>query len=98
MMDAPSGGIEKLLNKSLLGTLKDYKEFIAILVFFIGGILWIFGYFATKKQLDELHCLMNANVDFIQGRMEAANLSQLMVQNIEELTPFANKTELSPDE
>jgi hypothetical protein len=81
-----------------LARLKEYKELISILVFFIGGALWIFAFFATRNQLEELHCLMNANMNFIQGRMEVANLSDLMVQNITETTSLDSKPSLSADE
>ena len=36
----------------MLKQLKAYKEFIAILVFFAGGILWIYGIFVTQEQLE----------------------------------------------
>ena len=61
-------------ERKFLDILKEYKELIAVLVFFLGGVLWMFGYFATKKQLTELRCWMHANVEFVQGRMDAANL------------------------
>jgi hypothetical protein len=34
-----------------LQRLREYRELIAVIVFFIGGALWIFGYFATIEQL-----------------------------------------------
>jgi hypothetical protein len=82
----------------LVATLKEYKELISILVFFVAGALWIFAYFATRNQLEELHCLMNANMNFIQGRMEVASLSELMVQNIGETTSLDSKQSLTADE
>jgi hypothetical protein len=94
---------------TLLSVLGEYKEFITILVFFLGGVLWIFGYFATKNQLEEVHsgiknqvqelrCLLNANRDFLQGRMDSANLSQMLVENIQETNPLSQKPSLTPDE
>ena len=85
-------------ERKFLDILKEYKELIAVLVFFLGGVLWMFGYFATKKQLTELRCWMHANVEFVQGRMDAANLSDLSVKNIEELTALSEKATLSADE
>jgi hypothetical protein len=85
-------------TKGLLDTLKDYKELIAILVFFLGGVLWMFGYFATKKQLTELRCLMLTNVEFIQGSMDVASLSDLSLKNSEDLTALNDKTTLTADE
>jgi hypothetical protein len=85
-------------ERKFLDTLKAYKELIAILVFFLGGVLWMFGYFATQKQLTELRCWMVANVEFVQGRMDAASLSDLSVKNIEDLTALNEKATLSADE
>jgi hypothetical protein len=85
-------------ERKFLDILKEYKELIAILVFFLGGVLWMFGYFATKQQLTELRCWMRANVEFVQGRMDAANLSDLSVKNIEDLTALSEKATLSADE
>jgi hypothetical protein len=81
-----------------IATLKEYKEFIAILVFFLAGVLWMVGYFATKKQLTELRCLMLANVEFIQNRMDSNNLSDMSVKNIEELAVLNEKTTLTSEE
>jgi hypothetical protein len=85
-------------ERKFLDIVKEYKELIAILVFFLGGVLWMFGYFATKQQLTELRCWMRANVEFVQGRMDAANLSDLSVKNIEDLTALSEKATLSADE
>jgi hypothetical protein len=85
-------------ESGFLATLKDYKELISILVFFVGGALWIFAYFATRTQVDELRCLMNANIGFIQSRMEVASLSELMVQNIAEAASLNSKSSLTADD
>ena len=50
--------------------LKEYKEFIAILVFFMGGFFWIYGFFATKDQVKVLQCLTNNNIALIECRMQ----------------------------
>jgi hypothetical protein len=85
-------------EKGFLDTVKEYKEFIAILIFFAAGVLWMVGYFATKKQLTELRCLLLANVEFIQNRMDSNNLSDLSVKNFEDLAVLAEKTTLTADE
>ena len=36
-------------SSPLLSRLREYKEFIGIRVFFVAGILWIYGFFATKE-------------------------------------------------
>lgn len=48
----------------------QYKEMIAIIVFFLGGLSWILGYFATKQQAKELHCTMQKNVDHLDSQMQ----------------------------
>lgn len=88
----------KLQTGGILGFLKEFKELLAVLIFFFGGALWIFGYFATKSQIKELYCIMNANVDFIQGRLEAGSLSDLLVDNYKELKAFDVGQVLSDDD
>ena len=82
---------------SFLKTAGEYKEFITLVVFVMGGILWAFAYFATKQQLKAVQCVLDANVAFLQGRMDSASLSQLMVENIKERAAL-EKSNLSQDE
>jgi hypothetical protein len=92
-MDSPS-----VSKKTVLQKLGEYKEFIALLAFFLGGVFWIFAYFATKEQLKSIQCLMNANLTAIQGRMDYASLSQLMIQNFEETASLEGKPSLTAAE
>jgi len=46
----------------LIEALKPWKEIITILVFFGGGTIWIAGYFATKRQLDDLRCYARESI------------------------------------
>lgn len=80
---SPTGRISDVVN-----ILKDYKELIGFFVFFLVGILWAFAYFATKQQLVELKCLMISNITIVQGKMDAANLSQLLLQNQQAIAPL----------
>jgi hypothetical protein len=82
---------------SFLKVADQYKEFVALVVFFLGGIFWAFAYFATKQQLTETRCILNANIDFIQSRMDSASLSQLAVDNVKESATL-EKPNLTPDE
>lgn len=75
----------------------EYKEFVALVVFFLGGIFWAFAYFATKAQLKEIQCIMNANMNFIQGKMDSSSLSQLMLDNLK-ASAALEKTGLTPEE
>src|SRR5215475_6379826 len=83
-------------GSTLIKPLSEYKELISIIVFFLGGVSFAFAYFATKDQLKQMRCLLNANVDLIQSKMDSASLSQLMVQNIQDSVEFENKSPLLP--
>lgn len=66
-----------------LNRLKEYKEFIAIVLFFLAGFLWIYGYFATKEQLSEVRCLMDANITLLSGQVQSNVLAQQLLKNKE---------------
>ena len=68
---------------TILDRLKQYKEFIAIMVFFIGGFLWIYGFFATKGQLNELQCLTNLNVAMIETRVKKKEFIDEIIKTID---------------
>lgn len=61
-----------------LSKLKEYKELITVIIFFVGGIVWIYGYFATKSSLTtisaQLQCLLNTHVTLISSEMEHSKL------------------------
>jgi hypothetical protein len=82
-------------KSSFIKALGEYKEIITIIVFFLGGVLFAFGYFATKQQLTQIKCLLNANVDLIQSKMNSSSLSQIMVQNLEESGALDSKMPLN---
>lgn len=82
----------------VLDNIREFKELIAVIVFFIAGALWVFGYFATKDQLSTLHCITNANMEFLQGQMDSNNLSQMLMKNMQEQHRIRTTTpEGSPD-
>lgn len=64
--------------------LNDYKELLSVIIFFIGGFLWVYGVFATKEQIKELKCLMNANITIINSQIDESALSQLLIENLQE--------------
>ena len=64
---------------TFVALIKEYKELIATIAFFVGGVLWIFGYFATKEELrvfrdtasiqnKTLHCLLQKHVQLLEGK------------------------------
>jgi hypothetical protein len=86
-------------NKSgFIAKLGEYKEFLALLIFFLGGVFWIFAYFATKEQLKTVQCLMNSNFAVIQGKLDSSSLSQLLVQNLEDTAALDRKPNLTAAE
>jgi hypothetical protein len=90
--DAPPNKLSSFLKMA-----NDYKELAGLFVFTIGGILSAFAFFATKQQLLETRCILNANIAFIQDRMDAGSLSQLMLENLKESATL-EKANLTPDE
>lgn len=74
-----------MTNKSGLEKLIEYKEFVAILVFFAGGLFWIYGYFATKNQVDRLSCVMEQNIQMLRGKMEYQYFIDLLEENKSEI-------------
>src|ERR1700730_1174980 len=59
----------------------DYKELMTTIAFFVGGILWVFGYFATKEEFHGLrdatssqnkimHCLLQKHVQLLEKTQE----------------------------
>ena len=92
--DESKAGSTKLT--SFLKAAGAYKEFVALVVFFLGGVFWAFAYFATKQQLKEVQCIMNANMAFVQSRMDSASLSQLMLDNLRESVAL-DKASPSPE-
>jgi hypothetical protein len=81
-----------------LKTVKEYKELITLILFFAAGAFWLFDYFATKHQVKQLQCLVNANISFLQGRMDSGSLSQLLVDNLKDSALLDMKPTLTSDE
>ena len=54
----------------LLVRLKEYKEIIGITVFFLAGLMWIYGFFATKDQLKVQKCISDTSVMMLEGKMD----------------------------
>lgn len=68
-----------------LTKLKQYKEIIAIIVFFLSGVAWIYGSFATKKQVDRLECFTNLNITLVRSMQDYEELSSKMQRLIQQL-------------
>jgi hypothetical protein len=77
---------------------------VTVVTALVGAAGWAVAYFATKQelnatkqQLKEVQCIANADMAFLQARMDSANLSQLLVDNIKDRAAL-EKPNLSGDE
>lgn len=69
-------------NNKLLNRLKEYKELITIIVFFISGFLWLYGYFATKDQLRIMKCIVNHQISMVESRIQKQDLLEQLINTI----------------
>ena len=93
---------DDLKRRKLFEYIRAYHEFLAIIVFFVGGVVWTVGYFATKsevkeiqniaeRQTERLHCLLRLNIEWLAGEQlwKIANDELTKVeQDIATLTPL----------
>lgn len=77
-------------SKSLLETIKEAKEFIAILVFFVGGVIWLYAAFATKRQVAGVRCLLGATIERIDNEAQAKNFQAEIVEHSVRLQQIQN--------
>src|SRR5262245_11290037 len=49
-------------QRSLLQFLKDEKEIITTILFFVGGAIWLYTAFATKHYVASVKCLLGATI------------------------------------
>jgi hypothetical protein len=63
----PSSAPPATTFSKVFQALKDLKELVGIVLFFGAGVVWVGGYFATKSQLGELRCLMQAQIDLARS-------------------------------
>jgi hypothetical protein len=60
--------------------LKNLKELIGIVLFFGAGVVWVGGYFATKSHLEEIRCLLQAQLDFARAEYVSKDLKDETVK------------------
>lgn len=77
---------------NFINKIKEYKEVISLLIFFLGGYFWVLGYFATKTQLDELKSATHKNLEelkfvtqenlnMIQGKINLQFIDDMISEN-----------------
>ncbi len=78
----------------MLNRLKEYKELIAILVFFLGGFFWIQNQFPTKSDLKTdvgiLHCLLEKYMTLTQLQIHERDLEKQVRDLGSQLTAFSD--------
>lgn len=77
--------------------LKEYKELIAVLVFFIGGGIWMYNIFATQRQLSDMGCHISANIELLSSEIELQKLPRLYSENLASQQTLKAKSKSSSD-
>jgi len=85
-------------KRDFIAHLKQYKEFIAILVFFVGGFMWIFAYFATKESVDEVRCIADNIIILVDSRMEQDVFTKNLAKKGLEHKKLSEQANLSKEE
>jgi len=71
--------------RRLLDRLKDLRELILIVVFFVSGALWVISYFATCEELNDFRCINELTLAMVVNTMNAEYLNQYVRSSRREL-------------
>jgi hypothetical protein len=78
----------------MLEKLKEYKDLIGIIVFFLGGLLWIQGQFPTKNDLKAevgvLKCLLDKYMTLTQLQIRGRELERLIQEQSSQINAIGN--------
>lgn len=55
--------------ESFIRLFKNYKELVAIITFFTGGVFWLHGYFATKNHVKIVNRMVNNQISMVENRI-----------------------------
>ena len=77
---------------------RGFRELIAVLIFFVTGLIWIVNYFATRAELEEYRCINDATVKMIQNTMDANFMDELIKGNRREARENHSREEQQPHE
>src|SRR5712691_6296490 len=64
--------------KLFLQRIKDFKELIAIVLFFGSGAMWTVSYFATRAELENYKCINNLTLTMLVNGKSAEFLSEVV--------------------
>lgn len=74
--------------------LKEYKEVLTIVVFFLGGFLWIQGQYPTKtdlkSQIGVLNCLLDKYMSLTQLQIRGRDLERQAQELKDEIGAFGD--------
>lgn len=80
----------------MLDKLKEYKELIAIIVFFLGGFFWLNNQFPTKKDLknevESLSCLLEKYMTVTQRQIRNQELEKQAKDLVATISSMENST------
>ena len=87
----------------MFNKLKEYKELVAIIVFFLGGFIWLNNQFPTKSDLtaevETLNCLLEKYMTLTQLQIRGQVLEkqlQNLADRISEMESTRGNVDLSP--
>jgi len=76
--------------------LGEYKELIAILVFFAGGAAWVFGYFATKREVEEFKCRQSYDIQRVESDVKKKSTHDAQVDVSQKLLELERREKAGP--
>jgi len=82
--------------EKVIKTLGQYKELITIFLFFVGGALWIFGYFVTKTQFTELQCFAKNSIVINREAMRIRDADDAIVDRSKRLEQLDERAKATP--
>lgn len=78
----------------MIEKLKEYKEIITIIVFFLGGFVWLEAKFPQKSDLtyeiDYLNCRLTKQMELTQTQLRFNTLYQEYVECDRQISMFSN--------
>jgi len=70
----------------MLAKLKEYKEIISLVIFFLGGVFWIQNQFPNKEDLASVRCLLNGYMKLTQLQIRSQELDKKRYNLSQQLT------------
>lgn len=74
------GAKQSLVPPTLLSRLNEYKELITIVMFFLGGAIWLYSAFATKAYVGNIRCLLGATIERVDNEAQSRTIKADIVE------------------